>query len=245
MSHKKTHKAHGEPSLHAHHLEPGAREAPGLRHLEIVVKCDTRGTLDAVLAALSKIAVDEIEIDVIERGVGDVSKADLSMALTGSHLVLGFDVGAMPKVDDFAREHGVEIRLYNVIYHLIRDVEEICRSLVVREEEERILAQARVIALFKSTRKGIILGCEVLQGRIALRMSFRVIAAAGPIHTGVVESLKIEQNFVNEARLHQQFGLKIHDFKNAQIGDLVECFETVRPTQKPWSPRPGVHRVNA
>ena len=224
--------------------ERGSNEPPQ-RRLEVVLKADTNGTLEACSAAVAKIRVEGVTIGLIERAVGDVSKTDLSMALTGDHLVLGFDVGALPRVEEFAREHGVEVRLYRVIYHLTRDLEEVARGLVPPREEERLLGQARVIALFKGSRKGIILGCDVLEGRIAQGKHFRVITAAGPVHTGLVESLRIERDPVTEARPGQQVGLKIQDFNKAQIGDLVECFDKAGPARRPWSPRPGVHRVSA
>jgi translation initiation factor IF-2 len=243
MGHEKRMRSHrhsGESSAGPQRGDPQEK-----RVLEIVLKADTVGTLDAAMAALGTVSVPPLEVAAIHRDVGQVSKSDLDMAASASRLVLGFGVGVNPRVDELAREHGVEVRLYEVIYDLTRDAEEIARSLVPRVVEERVTGQARVIRLFKSTRKGIILGCEVLKGALALGRRFRVIAAMGPVYEGVVESLHIEDRAVKEARVGEKVGLKIRDFKNANVGDLVECFERPPAEGRSWTPQPGVHRAGA
>lgn len=224
----------------------GGHEEPRLPRLEVVVKADTGGTLEAVTHAVNGAGgAAAAEISVIGRSVGDVTKSDLAMAATGSRLVLGFDVGLPARAEAFAKEQGVEVRLYEVVDHLARDVAQIARSLVVPPAAEKLLCTARVVALFKSTRRGIILGCEVLEGKMAVGMRFRVIDVAGPIYEGVVGSLHIERDEVRHAVPGQKVGLKIADFKQARVGDLVECYEPARSAARPWSPRPGAVRVTS
>jgi translation initiation factor IF-2 len=160
------------------------------------------------------------------------------MAETGSRLIIGFEVGCMPHLEQLIAEHNVEIRLYEVIYTLLEDLEATARSLVPHGSSEEIVGSARVIALFKSSRKGIILGCEVLSGKLVAGHSFRVLDPMGPIYTGTIESLHMEKDAVSEARKGQQVGLKITDFNKARIGDLVESF-LVKAQQygKPWQPQ--------
>jgi translation initiation factor IF-2 len=124
-------------------------------------------------------------------------------------------------------------------------LKEIAGSILSSEKEaERVTGKAKVIALFKSSRKGIILGCEVLEGRLAIHKHFRVVSAMGPVYTGKVESLHIEKDAVNEAKVGQQAGLKISNFNKANIGDWVECFErTPSKVKEAWQPRLGVHRL--
>lgn len=212
--------------------------------LELVVKADTLGTLAALAAAIASIEVQGVRIRIIRQEAGPVSKSDLDLAVTGSRLVLGFGVGVNPRVDQLSRELGVEVRLYDVIYDITRDVEAVAQQMVPRAVEERITGHARVVQLFKSTRKGIILGCQVLQGALAVGKPFRVVAAVGPIYEGIIESLRIEERDVKEAPAGQNVGLKITDFKQAKVGDLVECFEapSARRTAADWSPSGGVHR---
>ncbi|NTU60678.1 MAG: hypothetical protein HGA98_06430, partial [Deltaproteobacteria bacterium] len=209
--------------------EPGS--APPV--LKVVLKADTRGTLEAVERALLREAEGGPAVEVIERGVGDVSKNDLAMALTGSRLVLGFDVGVLPRMEEYAREHGVEVRLHDLVDRLARDAAETARALVPPPAEEKIVGQARVVALFKSTRRGMILGCEVLEGRLAVGVPFRVIDPAGPVYQGRVESLHVEESAVRQAKPGQKVGVKISDFKQGRVGDLLECYETARAPARP------------
>jgi len=208
------------------------------KKLEFVLKCDTSGCAEAIINAIGVLNLPGIEFDIISSGVGAVNKSDIFMAETGSRLIMGFNVGLMGQIDHTAIEHGVEIRLYEVIYKLLEDVESIGRSFILPTVSEEIIGTARVIALFKSSRKGSILGCEVLSGKLAQGNRFRVIDAMGPVYTGTVESLHIEKDTVREAHKGQQVGLKIRDFNKARVGDLVETFSPAAgQRQKPWMPR--------
>jgi len=226
------------PEVAVAHKDLHAAHPADKRKLEIVLKCDTSGCAEAIIAAIHALAQPEMEIAIISSGVGAISKSDIFLAETGSRLILGFNVGLMPHIEQLAAEHGVEIRLYEVIYRLLDDLEIITKSLVPRESAEEIIGSAKVIALFKSSRRGIILGCEVQAGRLALGQNFRVVGAMGPIYTGIVESLHIEQDTVREATKGQQVGLKIKDFNKAKLGDLVESFRAVTgPHVKTWHPQ--------
>jgi len=210
--------------------------------LEIVLKCDTTGCLEAVIAAVGSSTPPEVEIDIISSGVGAVNKSDIFMAETGSRLILGFNVGIMPQLEQMVVEHNVEIRLYEVIYKLLEDLGSIAGSLIPHEPTENIIGSAKVIALFKSSRKGIILGCEVLKGKLMLGRSFRVLGAMGPLYTGKIESLHIEKDAVREATKGQQVGLKIRNFNKARIGDLVESFQVAETRyDKPWQPQGKIY----
>jgi translation initiation factor IF-2 len=221
--------------------EPHQQEA--FQSLEIVIKCDSVGSLEAVIPLVRDAADPQVKIDVIHSDVGLISKSDLQMALTGSRLVIGFNVDIMPQIEHISREKGIEVRIYNVIYQLANDLREIASRLIPQEEEEETTGEAKVIALFKSSRGGIILGCEVLKGVLTLGDNFRVISAMGPKYTGKIESLHIEKDAVKEAKKGQQAGLKISNFKDVKIGDIVECFEVKKQgTRGGWRPVGGVFR---
>lgn len=212
--------------------------------LEIVLKCDSAGSEEAVLASLSAIQIPEIELEVIHSDVGSVTKSDLLIAQTASKLVLGFNVGIASKIEPLCKEQGIEVRLYDVIYALTKDLQSIAKGLVApKEEAEKITGKAKVIALFKSSRKGVIIGCEVLEGTLAVGKKFRIVSAMGAVYTGEIESLHIQKDSVKEAKPHQQVGIKIIGLKKASIGDLVECFEISRPSGgKLWQPKGGVFK---
>ena len=211
--------------------------------LEIVLKCDSAGCMEAIRGAILEAAPPKVPISIIHTGVGIISKTDIFLAETGSRLVLGFNVDTGPNIDKLSAEHGVEVRLYDVIYRLVDDVIQTAHSLLPAEEAEEILGRAKVIALFKSSRKGIILGCEIVEGRLAVADRFRVIAAMGPVYTGTIGSLHIGHDAVRDAKPGQKVGLKIQRFKKAAIGDLVESFLPIsgKKTQL-WSPRGGAYR---
>jgi len=211
-----------------------AKKAP-LKRLEIVLKCDTSGCVEAIISSIISIHLPEVEIDIISSGVGSINKSDIFMAETGSKLIMGFNVGFMPHIGQMAAEHNIEIRLYEVIYRLLEDVESIGRSFIPDESAEEIIGTAKVIALYKSSRKGIILGCEVLTGKLAMGNTFRVLGAMGQMYVGTIKSLHIEKTPVSEARKGQQVGLKISNFKKARIGDLVESYKVAAGQHvNPW-----------
>ena len=206
--------------------------------LEIVVKGDGTGPLEAVCSGVEALDVTGVTIRIIRRGVGDVNKTDVLHTETGSRLIVGFNVGVLPRVDEVFRTHGVEVRLYQVIYRLVEDVKLIAASMQPLEETgEEVIGTARVIALFKCKRHGIILGSEVLNGKLQMGAQFHLISGMGPIYTGLIESLHIEQESVKQATTGQQVGLKIKNFNRANIGDLIECFRKDRKKSRtPWKP---------
>jgi translation initiation factor IF-2 len=211
--------------------------------LEIVLKCDVSGTLEAVAASLESLNIPEVDLTIIESGVGNISKSDVLMAQTGSRLVIGFNVDTMPKLDRHIKEHGIEVRLYDTIYRITEDVEKIAKTFKAREPQEKITARAKVIATFKGNRKSTVIGCEVLEGIIELGNNFRVITAMGPAYTGKISSLQIERKNVKTGKAGQQVGIQIPDWNKARVDDLVECFEVAKSEGGgPWRPRSGVFR---
>ena len=221
-------------------VEPGDEPK---RKLEIVLKTDSFGTREAILSAIKSMHTPQVELEVTQSDVGDVSKNDLFLAETASRLVIGFNVDILAKVKELAKERQVEVRLYDVIYKLMDDLKQTALSLRSKEEKEEITGRAKVIALFPGGRKTLILGCEVMEGTLALGKKFRLISDPGTVYEGTVESLHIEKNEVKEAKPRQQVGLKIPEFKRAKIGDLVECYVAVRPKSPGrWEPRGGVFR---
>jgi translation initiation factor IF-2 len=223
-----------------HKLPP---DPAGENKLEIVLKCDVAGTAEAIAASLSEIEVPAVQIDLIQIGIGNVSKSDVLMARTGSKLVIGFNVDIMPKLKHEIKEFGVEVRLYDTIYKLTEDIRKIAKSFNITAPEEKIIGKARVIATFKSSSKGMVIGCEVLEGVIELGKEFRVITVMGPAYFGKITSLQIERKNVKSGKPGQQVGIKLVGWNKARVDDLVECFESRQSKEgAPWKPRSGVVR---
>lgn len=205
------------------------------KKLEVVLKCDSVGSVEAVSTLLAGMKIPDVEIRVIHSGVGTVSKQDLLLALSGSGLVVGFNVGVTSKLEQWAKEHMVEVRLFNVIYKLADDLREIARDMILEEPEEKITGKCRIIAIFKSS-KGVVFGCEVLEGSLQVGKSLRMVTAMGPVHSSRIESLQVDKKPVREARPGQQVGVKVPGFTEAKEGDFIECYETTAPRKKTWSP---------
>jgi len=212
--------------------------------IDIVLKCDSDGSIEAVADALSKMSLPEADLTIIHSGIGDIHKSDIEIADTGSRLIAGFQVGVETGMEKLLGEYGVEVRLYDVIYRLTEDIETIAKSIIPHVPEEHITGTARVIALFKSSRKGIIIGCEVLKGHLAHGQHFRIISAMGPVYAGTIESMKIEKNAVQKAVPGQQVGIKIRNFNRVKTGDLAESYKAA-PLKDfhQWKPRGGIFRI--
>ncbi len=195
--------------------------------LEIVLKCDVAGTAEAINASLAEIDVPGVQIKVIQSGVGNVSKSDVLMARTGSKLVVGFSVDTMPKLEQEIKEFGVEVRLYDTIYKLTEDIRKIAQSFKSAEPKEKVTGKAKVIATFNISTKGMVIGCEVLEGVIETGKDFRVITAMGPAYFGKITSLQIERQNVKSAKPGNQIGIQLDGWNKAKVDDLVECFETL------------------
>lgn len=208
--------------------------------LSLVIKADTSGTGEAIISGIETLDTGDVPVEVIHSGTGDISKSDLLMAETAGRLVLGFNVGLLPRINELAAERGIEVRLHDVIYRLLDDIKEIARAMVVPEEGEKIKGRAKVIALFPGERRGIILGCDVYEGALTLGSKFRLISDPGIVYSGTIGSLHIETRSVNKAVAGQQVGLKISGFKRAKEGDLIECFEEVPHRGHRWQPSGGV-----
>ena len=223
-----------------HKLPP---DRAGQNKLEIVLKCDVAGTAEAIGASLSEIEVPGVQINLIQIGIGKVSKSDVLMARTGSKLVFGFNIDIMPKLKQEIKEFGVEVRLYDTIYKLTEDVRKIAQSFNITPPEEKITGTAKIIATFKPGPKGMVIVCEVLEGAIEIGKEFRVITAMGPAYSGKITSLQIEKQNVRSGKPGQQVGIKLVGWKKARVDDLVECFETLKPKGGGrWKPRSGVIR---
>lgn len=244
MSHKHKNRSHHEKisgsrewlKFHKNSLQGPYAQGTNPK-LEFVLKCDSAGSVEAVSAGVLKTVRPEVNINIIHSGIGYINESDILMAETGSRLIAGFQVGVLPGIDRALKEHAVEARLYDVIYKLTDDISSISESIMPPLTQEEILGTARVIALFKSCRKGIITGCEVMTGHLTVGHDFRIISAMGPVYAGKIDSIHIEKNAVQTIHPGQKAGIKIKDFNKVKIGDIVESYRPPSPKKtRAWSP---------
>jgi translation initiation factor IF-2 len=229
-SHKTTKETKYSPSGFVD--QPGEKEV-----IKLVLKCDAVGSVEAISALLANLKMPEADVEIIHSGVGNITKQDLLMAFTGSRLVIGFNVGVAPKLEQWVKEHGVEIRLYDVIYRLAEDLKAIGQSLAPTEPEDKVTGKCEVIATFKSKKGGVILGCEVVEGAIQVGKHFRVVTAMGPVHSGRIESIQVDKQAIREAKVGQQIGVQVSGSALGKVGDFIECYDEIIPKKKIWSPR--------
>lgn len=199
----------------------------GEKEINVVLKCDVKGSEEAVKQSLSKINVDGVWVHVIRSGVGSITESDIVLASASNALIIGFNVRPNSKILDFAKEKNVEIRLYNIIYKVVEDMEDAIRGMLDPEYEEVILGEAEVRQIFKFSKIGNIAGSHVLKGAIKNQSDARVVRDGVVIYTGKIGSLQREKDSVKEVKNGYDCGITIESFQDMKVGDIIETFEMV------------------
>ena len=195
--------------------------------LNLIIKGDNSGTVEALEGALLKIDVgDDVELRVIHRGVGGITEGDINLAIADNVIVLGFNVRAEGKATELANREGVEIRYYTVIYQAIEEIEAALKGLLKPEFEEAELGRAEVRQVFRSSRFGSIAGCLVMGGVIRRNAKARLIRDNVVVNENLsIASLRREKDDVVEVREGYECGLTLGSFNDIKEGDVIETFE--------------------
>ncbi len=208
--------------------ELGRRRALGNFHeLNMIVKGDVDGSVEALSDSLIKLSTEEIQVNVIHKAVGQISESDISLAATADAIIIGFQVRPSMQARRFAESEGVEIRLYSIIYDAINDVTDAMEGLLSPEIREDICGEVEVLQVFKVSKVGTIAGCIVKEGKIKRTNKVRVIRDGIVIYTGDLTSLKRFKDEVKEAVTGQDCGIYINNYSDVQIGDIIEPFDQV------------------
>lgn len=192
--------------------------------LNIVLKTDVRGSLEALLAALNELSTDEVKVRVISSGVGPISESDVTLAESSEAVLLGFNVRADGAARKKADAANLDIRYYSVIYGLIDDVKAAMSGLLAPEHREKILGIAEVRDVFRSSKFGAAAGCMVVEGTIYRNKPIRVLRDDQVIFTGQLQSLRRFKDDVNEVRTGMECGLAVRGY-DVEAGDKIEVFE--------------------
>ncbi|MGM8910387.1 translation initiation factor IF-2 [Psychrobacter sp. 1U1] len=192
--------------------------------LNIVLKTDVRGSLEALLAALNELSTDEVKVRVISSGVGPISESDVTLAESSEAVLLGFNVRADATARRKADTANMDIRYYSVIYGLIDDVKAAMSGLLAPEHREKILGIAEVREVFRSSKFGAAAGCMVVEGTIYRNKPIRVLRDDKVIFTGQLQSLRRYKEDVNEVRTGMECGLAVRGY-DVEAGDKIEVFE--------------------
>ena len=209
----------------------GAAGSVEKKELNVIVKADVQGSLEAIEHSLQGIKSEKVEIRIISSDVGNVTVNDVMLASASNAIILGFHTGKENGANAAAKREGVEIRLYSIIYELIDDVESAMKGLLEPELREQALGTAEIREVFDIGKRSRIAGCMVSSGRITLKASIRIKRGRDVLYEGKIGSLKRFQNDAAEVRQGQECGIRPDNFTNFEPGDIIEAYTVERIMQ--------------
>jgi translation initiation factor IF-2 len=212
-------------------LESLLEAADGKKLLRIVLKTDAQGSLEALTGALSQIESKKIDLEIIHGGVGPISENDMLLASASNAVVVGFNVKVESQAVTAAKREGVQVKLYSIIYELIDQLKDAMAEMLDPEHRETVIGHAEVKQVFQLSR-GIVAGCLVTDGRIARTARARVLRRRQPVYDGGLSTLRRFQDDVKEVRSGLECGIKLGDFSEYQVGDIIECYQLEQVAQK-------------
>ena len=212
-------------------LESLLEAADGTKVLRIVLKCDAQGSLEALVGALQQIESKKVDLEIIHAAVGPISESDILLASASNAVVVGFNIKVESMAVPAAKREGVQVKLYSIIYELIDQMKEAMAGLLDPEHRETVIGHAEVKQIFKLSR-GIVAGCLVTDGRIARTARARVVRRKQPVYDGGLSTLRRFQDDVKEVRSGLECGIKLGDFSEYQVGDIIECYQLEQVAQK-------------
>ncbi|HZY57671.1 MAG TPA: translation initiation factor IF-2, partial [Rubrobacteraceae bacterium] len=199
----------------------------GTQDLNLVVKADVAGSVEALKESLSKLSTDEVRVNIVRSGVGAITDSDVMLGSASDGIVLGFNVRPTSTAKQVAERENVEIRTYDVIYKALEDIEAAMRGLLAPETEERETATAEVRRTFRVPNVGVVAGCYVTSGEVFRNNRVRVIRNGTVIYEGQIASLKRFKDDVRSVRAGFECGVGIENFNDVKEGDVLEFFEVV------------------
>lgn len=195
------------------------------KSLNVVIKADVRGSLEAIQSALLDLGNDEVLVNIVSGGVGGITETDINLAVTSSAVVFGFNVRADNAARALVESEAVDLRYYNVIYDLIDDVKAALTGMLAPELREEIVGIAEVRDVFRSPKFGQIAGCMVTEGTVYRAKPIRVLRDSVVIYEGELESLRRFKDDASDVRNGMECGIGVKNYTDVKVGDLIEVFE--------------------
>lgn len=206
----------------------GRRIAIGnFQELNIIVKGDVDGSVEALSDSLIELSTEEIQVNIIHKAVGQISDSDVTLATASDAIIIGFQVRPSLTARKEAEKHGIDIRLYSVIYDAIEEVTAAMEGMLSPDIKEVITANVEILETFKISKIGTIAGCIVRDGKIKRSDKVRIIRDGIVIYSGELDSLKRFKDDVREVTSGYECGLNIRNFNDIKVGDTVEAYEEV------------------
>ena len=213
--------------------EIGRRLAIGdFKELNLIIKGDVDGSIEALSDALLNLSTQEIQVNIIHKGVGAISEADVNLASASDAIILGFQVRPTMGARKLAESEQIDIRLYSIIYKAIEEIKAAMEGMLSPDIEEKIIGSAEIRETFDITKVGTIAGCFVLEGIIKRNSMIRIIRDGIVVHSGELGSLKRFKDDVKEVKNNYECGLNIDKYNDIEVGDIVEAYEEVEVARK-------------
>ena len=199
----------------------------GQKEINIVLKADVNGSLEAVRNSLEKIDVEGVKVTVIRGGVGAITESDVVLASASHALIIGFNVRASLSTQDIAKQYGIDIKTYDIIYKVVEDMENAMKGMLDPEFEEKVNGTAEIRQIFKFSKVGLIAGCHVTSGTIKINSKARLIRDDIVIYNGSIKSLQHEKDQVKEMKKDMDCGITLENCQDYKEGDIIEAYELV------------------
>jgi translation initiation factor IF-2 len=201
------------------------------KKLFVILKSDVQGSLEALVTSLGDIKSKKIDLEIVHAAVGPISENDILLATASNAVVIGFGVKVEATAANVAKREGIQIKLYSIIYELIDQVKEAMAGMLDPESRETVIGHAEVKKVFELSR-GLVAGCAVTDGRIARTARARVLRGRQPIYDGGLATLRRFTEDVKEVRNGLECGIKLGDFNDYEVGDVIECYTLEKVAQK-------------
>ena len=199
----------------------------GLKEINVVLKADVKGSEEAVKNTLARIEVEGCKLNVIRSGVGTITESDIVLANASSAIIIGFNVRPSSKILDIAKEYGVDVRLHNIIYKVVEEMESAMKGMLDPEYEEKVLGTAEIRKIYKFSKTGNIAGCYVTSGVIKSSAKARVIRDGIVIYDGAINTIQREKEGVKEVKSGFECGITLEKYGDIKEKDIIEAYELV------------------
>ena len=213
--------------------EIGRRIAIGdFKQLNLIVKGDVDGSVEALSDSLLKLSTDEVQVNVVHKAVGQITESDVLLATASNAIIIGFQVRPSVQARKLAESEQIDIRLYSIIYTAINELKDAIEGMLSPEIQEKINANLEIREIFKISKVGTIAGCMCLDGKILRTSKMRVIRDGIVVYTGKLASLKRFKDDVKEVLSGQDCGLSVENFNDIKVGDIIEAYEEIEVKRK-------------
>ena len=199
----------------------------GIREINVILKADVNGSAEAVKNSLEKIEVEDVRVKVIRAGVGTITESDITLAKASNAIIIGFNVRPNNKTVEIAKENGIEIRLYDIIYKVVEDMEAAMKGMLEPVYEENVTGTLEIRQIFKFSKVGNIAGCHVTDGKIVRDSKVRLIRDGVVVYSGKINTIQHEKDQVKEVSKGMDCGITLDNYQDIKENDVIEAYELV------------------